>query len=261
MIDSHCHLDFPAFDHDRAKVLARCEENGVEGILIPGTEASRWERQIHICSEHPALYLALGIHPYFLHNFKAEHLDDLSARLGDCVTDVVAVGEIGLDFSLDTDPVFQTDVFEAQLDLAKQHELPVIVHHRRSHNALLRIIKKSGLPRGGVVHAFSGSKEEAFQYLDSGFLLGAGGTLTYERARKTRKAFIEIPEWAFLLETDAPDMPMSGRQGQRNSPEFIVDVASALAQLRRCSLSEIAAQATENFTRLFGVHKTDNTAI
>ncbi|GAC24978.1 TatD DNase family protein [Paraglaciecola mesophila KMM 241] len=232
MIDSHCHLDFPAFDLDRDQVLLKCAQLGVNSIVIPGTQASMWPRQILLCESYSQLKFALGLHPYFLHNYRTEQLQLLDQQLSLHQGKVVAVGEIGLDFSLPTDEVLQERVFSEQLDLAHQHRLPVIVHHRQSHNALIRLLKKSTFCNGGIIHAFSGSLQEARAYIDLGFKLGIGGTITYPRAKKTRAVIAQVPLSSLVLETDAPDMPINSKQGERNSPSYLPLILDALQALR-----------------------------
>lgn len=251
MIDSHCHLDFSQFDSDRADVITQAKSIGVTGILIPGTQASRWQNQIHITSKLDDLYLALGLHPYFLDSATQQHLLELDLLLNEHKSKVVAVGEIGLDFMIETDEKRQQYFFESQLDLAVSHNLPVIIHHRRSHNQLIRTLKQKNVSRSGVIHAFSGSEQEANTYIEMGFCLGIGGTITYPRAQKTRQAISNLPLTSLLLETDAPDMPMAGRQGQRNSPEYLPQVLDALSSIRQESRSEIEQATDSNFNRVF----------
>jgi TatD DNase family protein len=166
----------------------------------------------------------------------------------------VAIGECGLDAAITTSLAIQLPVFEAQLCLATELGLPIIIHCRRSHNELTSLLKRNKLPPGGVIHAFSGSYEMAKQYWDMGFYLGIGGTITYERAHKTREAVKRMPLDALLLESDAPDMPLAGKQGQRNSPEHIPLIAQALAELRGESVQLIAEQTTRNAQTLFKIN-------
>lgn len=197
------------------------------------------------------LAFALGIHPYFLSAFEPEQLDQLKDLLRQHRDSVLAVGEIGLDFALETPQGLQEDVFVAQLALAEAFDLPVVLHHRKSHNALIRLLKQHRVSRGGVVHAFSGSLYEAQTYIDMGFKLGIGGTITYERAGKTREVVSQVPLEALLLETDSPDMPLSGFQGRRNEPSQVALVAQSLADLRGMSLESVTTQTDRNFHALF----------
>lgn len=255
MIDSHCHLDFLQFDEDRAEVIQSSLSLGIRTILLPGTHAAGWSKQITLCTQFPQLRYALGLHPYFLSQYRQEHLTELKKLINDLRQQVLAVGEIGLDFAIAAQNTeqgkLQIEVFEEQLTLAQENQLPVIVHHRQSHNEIIRILKSAGLTQGGVIHAFSGSYQQARQYVDMGFKLGVGGTITYPRAAKTRLTIGKMPLDALLLETDAPDMPVSGKQGKRNSPENLPEILNALAEIRSESREQIELATDLNFAALF----------
>ncbi|GAC15131.1 TatD family hydrolase [Aliiglaciecola lipolytica] len=254
MIDSHCHLDFQAFDADRTQVLNHCLDIGITNIIIPGTQAKSWQALISLCKESPMLEFALGLHPYFLKHSKTDDLDTLSRLIAEN-PQLVAVGEIGLDFQADDLPkqALQQEFFIQQLQIAQQNSLPVIIHHRRSHNQIIRILKQQKFQFGGVIHAFSGSYQEAKNYLDLGFNLGFGGVITYPRASKTRETLRKIPLESVLLETDSPDMPISGRQGQRNSPEYLPEIVRHIAHIRGEEIDYIKQQTRKNTQRLFGL--------
>ena len=228
LIDSHCHIDFCCFEHDRNDVLNSCKKLAVDTIVIPGTEASQWQKQIDLCHLYPQLRFALGLHPYFLKSFESLHLVELSQLLNKYQDKVLAVGEIGLDTHIDVDWNLQLQVFEQQLLIAEERMLPVILHHRNSHNELIRTIKAKKFTQGGIVHAFSGSVEVAKTYIDLGFKIGVGGGITYSRASKTRNTLAQLPINCLVLETDAPDIPLMGKQGQRNSPEYLPEIFESL---------------------------------
>jgi TatD DNase family protein len=246
MIDSHCHLDFRCFDHDRAEVLNRCRSLEIDTIVIPGTQASHWQKQIDLCHLYPQLRFALGLHPYFLDRFESVHLVQLSHLLNQFQNNVLAVGEIGLDTHIDVDWNLQLQVFEQQLLIAEEHMLPVILHHRNSHNELIRILKAKKFTQGGIVHAFSGSLQEAKTYIDLGFKIGVGGGITYSRASKTRKTIAQLPLNCLVLETDAPDMPLMGKQGQRNSPEYLPEIVESLFALRNETKQQLLQACSHN---------------
>ena len=246
MIDSHCHLDFSCFDHDRSEVLERCRNLKVDIIVIPGTQASQWQKQIELCHLYPQLRFSLGLHPYFLNSFESSHLIQLSNMLNQYQKNVLAVGEIGLDTHIDVDWKLQVRVFEQQLMIAQEHKLPVILHHRNSHNELIRILKVNKFSQGGIVHAFSGSLQEAQTYIDLGFKIGVGGSITYSRANKSRKTIAQLPLSCLVLETDAPDMPLMGKQGQRNSPEYLPEIFESLLALRNETKQEILQTCSNN---------------
>jgi TatD DNase family protein len=251
MIDSHCHFDFPCFDVDRQQILVNCQKKNIHTILIPGTQASAWERQISLCNDTPQLAFALGLHPYFLAHFQSEHISQLGDLLLANKHQVLAVGEIGLDFAIPVDNALQQEVFEQQLLLAEAHRLPVILHHRRSHNQIIRTLKRLPVSRGGVVHAFSGSLYEAQTYIEMGFKLGIGGIITYPRAQKTREVSGQVPLSCLLLETDAPDMPPMGLQGQRNTPENLGLILDTLQELREEPIELVKQVCEQNYYDLF----------
>ena len=246
LIDSHCHLDFSCFDHDRVEVLNRCKKLAINTIVIPGTQASRWQKQIEMCHSYPQLRFTLGLHPYFLNSFEPNHLIHLTNLLDQYQNKVLGLGEIGLDGYIDIDWKLQLYVFEQQLMIAKDLELPIILHHRNSHNELIRILKTNNFTQGGIVHAFSGSLQEAHTYIDLGFKIGVGGSITYSRANKTRKTIAQLPLSCLVLETDAPDMPLMAKQGKRNSPEYLPEILESLMTLRKETKQEILTACLQN---------------
>ncbi|QFI40106.1 TatD family deoxyribonuclease [Moritella marina ATCC 15381] len=250
LVDSHCHLDFSDFDLDRIDVLARAKAKGVEHFLVPGIGAHNWQSVLALANQHTGVYAALGIHPYFLANFDHSHLVLLDEYLA-TEKGVVAVGEFGLDKIVDFPFEQQLHICKQQLLLAKQYDLPVILHCRKAHNELIQLLQQVKLPRGGVIHGFSGSKQLAMQYIKLGFKLGIGGVITYPRAEKTRQAVSELPLAALLLETDSPDMPIKGYQGGRNEPANITEVLQELAKLRPESEKVIAKTNLSSFIELF----------
>ncbi len=251
LIDSHCHLDFEAFDRDRDQVWSRCRTQAVRQLIIPGTDPDQWARAQSLCEAQPDWYFAAGIHPWWLDragdNWKT--LCQRTLAHPRCV----AVGESGLDKLIETPVSQQETLLAAHLELARTCDKPVILHCVKAHNELIRHLKRYRLPRGGVIHAFSGSADIAQTYWQMGFRLGIGGVITYERARKTREAVTRVPLDALLLETDAPDMPLSGRQGERNSPEYLPVIAQRLAELRGCPVERVVRQTTDNTRRLFNL--------
>jgi len=246
LIDSHCHLDFRCFDHDRREVLDNCKKLGIDTIVIPGTQASQWQKQINLCHVYPQLRFSLGLHPYFLNSFEPAHLVTLINLLEQQQNKVLALGEIGLDQHIEVDWKLQIHVFEQQLMIAEKQSLPVILHHRNSHNELIRILKITQFSHGGIVHAFSGSLQVAQTYIDLGFKIGVGGGITYPRANKTRKTIAQLPLNSLVLETDAPDMPLMGKQGQRNSPEYLPEIFECLLALRKETKQEILQACSNN---------------
>ncbi|NMH58929.1 TatD family hydrolase [Alteromonas ponticola] len=253
MIDSHCHLDLAEFEADLGGVLKQSSAAGVERFLIPGTTREGWRRQLDIQQSFPQCDLAFGLHPYFLADVQDNDIHKLENWVDCHRSTCVAIGEIGLDATVETPMQKQQSVFLAQLELAQQYDKPVILHHRKTHHLLIEGLKRSNFKHGGIIHAFSGSEQVAQQYIEMGFLLGIGGTITYPRARKTRQTVSSIALEHLVLETDSPDMPMNGRQGQRNEPAFITDVVSVLTALKGVDENLIVAKTTANYLRLFNL--------
>lgn len=248
LADSHCHLDFSCFDVERDSILDACGSLGITTIVMPGTQASAWLKQIELTKHYKQLKYSLGLHPYFLQDFCPEDMTLLSELLRQHQQQVVALGEIGLDAEIDVDWQLQVDVFTCQLRLAKSQALPVILHHRNSHNELIRILKKERFHQGGIIHAFSGSIQQANTYIELGFKIGVGGSITYPRAVKTRKTIAQLPLSSLVLETDSPDMPIMGKQGQNNSPVNLIYILDALADIR-CEPRPLIINALYNNTQ------------
>jgi len=241
--DSHCHLDFEDFDADRDAVMARAVAAGVDKFLVPGITHAQWPRLAMLAQHYPSWHVAYGLHPYFLNPdldyqtalrelprwllgempVATEKCDATAVTQAPRNQPAIALGEIGLDASK-PHPELQRFVFEQQLDIAAELAMPVILHHRKTLDEMLVVVRKKRIC-GGIVHAFSGSYEQAQAWVDAGFRLGVGGVITYERARKTRAAIARMPHSALVLETDSPDMPLSGQQGQRNEPANIARIA------------------------------------
>ncbi|WP_232366258.1 TatD family hydrolase [Salinimonas sediminis] len=251
MIDSHCHLDFTTFADDLASVLQRSREQGVKHFLIPGTTEQGWQRQLQLHKDLPDVDIAFGLHPYFAQTMTASAFDTLSHYVAKHHRQLVAIGEAGLDATVETPMKTQQDRLEQQLTLAAEYHLPIILHHRKTHHLLIEMIKHTRFSQGGVIHAFSGSKQVANTYIDEGFKLGVGGTITYDRANKTRATLAQAPIEALLLETDSPDMPLAGFQGQRNTPQQLPRIAHELATLRGCPIEQVIEQTSRNYRQLF----------
>lgn len=257
-IDTHCHLDAPEFAGDRAAERERARALGVACCIIPAVALRTWADAKQDAHRHGDAY-ALGIHPLYTPESQAEHLlqlsDMLSANHGDAR--LVAVGEIGLDYFVDLDAVWQERVFHEQLVLAKAQQLPVILHVRKSVDRVLKYLRQTHFPHGGIAHAFNGSLQQAHAFLDQGFKLGFGGAMTYERAKQLRHLASTLPLDAIVMETDAPDIPphwlyvdaQARAQGQpqgRNSPAELPRIAAEIAQLRGVELPVWAEQTTRN---------------
>jgi len=253
-VDTHCHFDFPPFSEHESDSLQQAAAAGVEKIIVPAVAVSRFQRVLSLAENHPALYAALGLHPMAVaeHNDAAvalleQHLKQRPAKL-------VAIGEIGLDLYIEN-PLFekQQALLDAQLKLARDYDLPVILHSRRTHDKLAMQLRRIDLPRRGVVHGFAGSLQQAEAFIKAGYVIGVGGTITYPRASKTRETIARLPLASLLLETDAPDMPLCGFQGQPNRPERVVNVWQTLCELRNEAPELIRDTLRENTRRLFRI--------
>lgn len=253
LFDSHCHLDFPLFETDFSHILQSAQHVGVKRFLIPSVGPENWSRVAELSSQHPEIYYALGLHPYFLKADYTLYQTQLMARLDARPTRCVAIGECGLDFAIKVDPALQEEALQWQFELARQYGLPVILHCRKAHNRLIQMVKVANLPKGGVLHAFSGSYEQGMEWVRLGFSLGIGGTITYPRANKTRQAVAKLPLEHLLLETDAPDMPLNGYQGVVNTPSQIVNILTILCELRNQTKQTVASQLWKNSNSLFSI--------
>jgi len=256
-IDTHCHLDAREFDADREAVVERARAAGVTRLVLPAVEVANFSAVRELAHAHDGAY-ALGIHPLYVEHAAESDLDRLQealqAQRGD--PRLVAVGEIGLDhFVPGLDRARQERFYLAQLALARDAGLPVILHLRRSADALLKGLRRVGVP-GGIVHAFNGSEVQAALFVSLGFRLGFGGAMTHERALQIRRMAATLPEQALVLETDAPDIPpqwlyrnaalrSSGPQA-RNEPAELPRMAQTLAALRGWTLQHTAELTSAN---------------
>lgn len=248
LIDSHCHLDIPRFEQVVDLLIDEAKQAGVDRFILPGVARSGWNRLLKLCSEHEGLYGAPGLHPMYLSHHKPGDIDSLSQLVEHEKT--IAIGEIGLDYFRGKETADQQQqLFEEQLALAKKRNKPVLLHVRKAHDQVLATLRRKHFHHGGIVHAFSGSYQQATQYIELGFLIGVAGTITYERARKTRQTMATLPLNALVLETDSPDLPLFGRQGKPNIPSHLPEIAAHLAALRGESLESIARATTANCIR------------
>ena len=251
LVDSHSHFDVGDFDRDRAEAHARSLAAGVDRQIVPAIDAHTWPRLREVCAGVPGLHPAYGLHPVYLETHRRHDLDTLREWIQR--ERPVAVGECGLDFYVDgLDRDEQQRYFDAQLALAVEFELPVIVHARRAVDAVIAAIRRHPGVRG-VVHSFPGSPEQARQLHQLGFLLGIGGPVTYARANRLRNLVAGMPLDQLLLETDAPDQPDAGHRGLRNEPAHLPHVLDVVARLRNEAPEAIAAATTANAERLFNL--------
>lgn len=253
-IDTHCHFDFPPFSEALTESLETAKQGGITDIIIPAVSQDNFQRIWNLAHEYSQLHAAMGFHPLYLSQFQESHFEKLTDFLMRKSQKCVAVGEIGLDLYME-DPQFERQqiLLQRQLKLAKQFDLPVILHSRKTHDQLVAMLRRYEVPAGGVVHGFAGSLSQAESFVKLGYYIGVGGTITYERANKTRQVMAQLPLSCLVFETDAPDMPVSGFQGEPNRPERIQWVFQSLCELRHESPDEIAQQLYNNSRTLFNL--------
>jgi TatD DNase family protein len=257
LIDTHCHLDLCATTASELKnTLSTALSSSVNKIIIPGLHPAQWTKIDHLTQSHRnSLWAAVGLHPWWIEKnsmVSGNYTEDLEKTLNRAITaNTIAIGECGLDKVINTPLSIQQLVFETHLRVSKIRQLPLIIHTRKTNQQLLELLKHYQPPVGGVIHAFSGSYDLASAFWSKGFYLGIGGTITYPRAKKTRDAVKRMPLDAIVLETDAPDMPVFGFQGQPNTPSHLPLIAQALAELKSESLETICTQTTANAQKCF----------
>jgi len=244
-IDTHCHLDASEFNGAQADIVRNAQAAGVSRIIVPSVTRANFDIVRELCAQYPGCAPAYGIHPMYV---DASTPDDL-AVLRDYLQqhNPVAVGEIGLDFFVSHyDRAAQEHFFVEQLKLAREFDLPVLLHLRRAQDMVLKHLRQIKV-RGGIAHAFNGSRQQADEFIKLGFKLGFGGAMTYPRATKLRELAATLPPDSIVLETDAPDIPpVFLEPGLRNEPQYLPRMAQTVAELRGMSLEDVAAVTTAN---------------
>ncbi|WP_189484029.1 TatD family hydrolase [Alishewanella tabrizica] len=247
LFDTHCHLNLAPLATAPLVYFQQAAAVGVKALLIPAVEQANWQDLLAWRQQQANWHIALGVHPWWAAAESLAVLTELEHLLQTHAGQITAVGEIGLDFALAAETFTkQQQFFSAQVALAKHYQKPVILHHRKSQPALLAELKRQQFTEGGILHAFSGSQQQAKAFLDLGFKLGIGGTITYPRAEKTRNAVRKLPLCALVLETDAPAMPLNGFQGQANTPAQLSAVFTILCELRSESVEQLAEALWQN---------------
>ena len=241
--DSHCHLDWFA---DPAAIAAEAAAAGVARIVIAATTRAHWP-DVARCATLPGVYASYGLHPLYQSEHQDDDLHALETQIQTQPT--VAIGECGLDF-LGGDSAAQRATFAAQIDIARRHHLPLMLHARKALDAVLHHLKRGGNPRF-IIHSFTGSDAQLSRILAQGGYIGIGGTSTYPRAARLQRQLATVPADRYLLETDAPDQPLCGKQGAPNRPAHTAAVAAHLAQLRGETSAAISAQSEANANTFF----------
>jgi TatD DNase family protein len=306
--DSHCHLDDIAFSEQLSALLEQCQQLAINRIIVPSIAPDNFSQVLNLAKRCPddlgnnlsnntntnliKIYPCLGIHPWFLQTLNDSHLEQLSKLVIKSRQEIIAVGEIGIDGAIAKQAVnhgqtpednlhHQQHFFDFQLNLAKQQNLPVIIHHRQSHDKIMPFLKRYQLARAGIIHGFSGSYQQAKGYIDLGFKLGVGSTITYSRAKKTINTLKRLPLESLVLETDAPSMPLSREvtdkeeptnnentkdeklevhtsssanppaKSPANSPVNLIKIFEVLSTIRPESSEEIASQLEHNIEQIF----------
>jgi len=275
-IDTHCHLDAPEFASSLPAILSAAKEQNVQAILLPAVKAadcrSVKELATQYANEIPGLVYTLGIHPLYSNQAQEGDIAILEEQITQSLSDprFVGVGEIGLDYSVEgLDPHKQEHFFHAQLDLAQKFQLPVVLHVRRSQDAILKALRRRNIS-GGIAHAFNGSFQQAEQFIELGFKLGFGGAATYERALQIRRLLAELPTDSIVTETDSPDIPPAWLREEGitfNEPAFLPRIAKTMASIRGMNESEFASavwgnamNALPRWSALCATHSTLNLA-
>ncbi|NND89430.1 MAG: TatD family hydrolase [Granulosicoccus sp.] len=249
LVDSHVHTDDARLEVDRPEVLRAARAANVIAQIVPGISLRLWPRVKTLCADHPDLYPCYGLHPCYTHEHKSGHIEELALWLGR--EHPVAVGECGLDYQVaGADKALQQHLFSAQLSLAREFDLPIVIHARKAVEDVIRMIRSSGHYRG-MVHSYNGSAQQATRLIDLGYKLSFGGAVTYDRARRLRELVAHLPLDALLLETDAPDQPDAQHVRMRNEPAFLVDVWRSVSALRKEDSATVAAATTRNAIELF----------
>ncbi len=253
LFDTHCHLDSATFDKDRKTLLEKSRDIGINNILIPGTTKDSWRViRMHVAL-NSGLHAALGLHPLLIEEHTERHLHDLELALN--LPPVTAVGEIGLDYyDKKLNKEKQEIFFRTQIKIAKEKNLPIILHVRKAHDEVLKYLRLLQFKNGGIVHAFSGNLQQAREYTSRGFKLGFGGTMTYERSVKIHEIVKTLPLEAIVLETDAPNMVPTTSNSNRNTPVHLLAIFNSLCKLRSETPTELAQATTRNAKKALRVN-------
>ena len=244
LVDTHCHLDAAEFDRDRDAVAQTAFDGGIDAIVVPAVCRSNFALVAATCQRYVGCVPAFGIHPLYVAQAHPTDLEFLRQTL--IKNPAVAIGEIGLDFFVPgVDVERQNFYFSEQLKIANDHDLPVILHVRRAVDAVLKQLRKCKV-RGGIAHAFNGSRQQADEFIKLGFKLGFGGAMTFPRANRIRELAATLPLDAIVLETDAPDIPPEWKVGARNTPDQLPRIALTLAGLRGIAVKEVTEATTRN---------------
>ncbi len=252
IIDVHCHLEAEEFNSDLEKVLNEARSAGIIKFITSSVIPEQWEKSLELSQKYPEVECTWGVHPWYV---KEEYFPELNRLLSDSANKIVGVGEIGLDLKIDKPSYeLQEKFFIRQLEIAKELNLPVVIHCRGAFSQLIGIIHKIGMPeRGGIVHAFKGSIEIVEQLIPHNIYFSFGCGITYRYSSKREKILSRVYPDYIVVETDSPDIPPAGQSGSRNVPSNITMVLSALSEYLKTSTVEIAKHTTENAKKIFNL--------
>lgn len=253
LIDSHTHLDDSRFDNDRAEIINKLKDNGIELVLNPGADLATSEKAVKLADEYSFIYAAVGCHPHdskYMNDETMNIFRELSKN-----KKVIAIGEIGLDYYYDnSDREIQKRWFREQIKLANELDIPYIVHDRDAHEDIFKIMKEeANSSTRGILHCYSGSVEMAKEFIKLGFYISLAGPVTFKKAKTPKNVAMEIPLNKLLIETDAPYLTPEPFRGKRNEPKYVKYVAEEIANIRNISIDEIAENTNRNFKKLFSL--------
>ena len=253
LFDSHAHLDDGRFDQDRDQIIKNAQEKGLAYIMNPGADLRSSLKAVELAHQYDMIYAAVGVHPH-----DAKDMDDVILLLLKDLArkpKVMAIGEIGLDFHYDHSPRdVQRQVFRDQIQLARELNLPIIIHDREANEEVFNTLREERAFEAGVVmHCYSGSAELARQYVKLGAYISIAGPITYPNARKTVEVVERIPLEHLFIETDCPYLTPVPFRGKRNEPAYVCHVAEKIAEIKKISFEEVAAQTVENAKRFFNI--------
>lgn len=253
LIDSHAHLNDEKFDEDRDELIKSLKDNGIELVLNLGDNPEASKQSIDLADKYDFIYAAVGTHPGFADTFNNDTLELYRSYCKN--KKVLAIGEIGLDYYYDDVPKnIQKECFIEQIKLAKELDLPYIVHDRDAHEDVFNIMKQEHYSGSrGILHCYSGSVELAREFIKLGFLIAVGGVVTFKNSKTLKKVAQEIPLEYLLIETDSPYLAPEPYRGKRNNPSYVRNVAEQIAILRNISYDKVVEKTNENFKNLFNI--------
>lgn len=245
LVDTHCHIDCARYFPDYEQTLARSRAAGVCDLVLAGVSRDGWPRLLELSRKDRCVHAAPGMHPMYLHWHHPGDLEELAALAAK--EKLVAIGEVGLDYYVDNaDRIEQQKLFEAQVDIASQAGLPLLLHVRKAHDQVLATLRRKKFRFGGIVHAYNGSYQQALYFIGLGFMIGVCGTVTYDRSKKIRGVAGALPLESLVLETDSPDIPPAAHWNENNQPEYLPEILDSLTELRSEGRIRIAEQTTRN---------------